>query len=206
MAIGVCALKGQDHKARGALSTPGRRSQGGFCTPTGYDRQPRIRALSPSAGDRTSLLDHAAPHEACDRTPLGYKTLPGSFDPGCSAHPGFAILPFQGTNTDRLAVRSRWCATSEALPRWGPSKPPPICLFQGASPQSPVNLLPMGKRPKTRAERGFRVPRVCTQTRANSQWSGRHSRASSDLVFVSRVPVFRKSAVAGSSWPTRCAA
>ena len=122
MAIGVCALKGQDRKARGALSTPGRRSQVGSCTPTGYDRQPRGRALSPSAGDRTSLLDHAAPREACDRTPLGYKTYLAPSTRGAQRTPGFAILPFQGTNTERYgrapAVR---CATSEALPCRGHS-------------------------------------------------------------------------------------
>src|SRR6516162_1814423 len=105
-----CALKGHDRKALGALSTPGRRSQGGSCTPTGYDRQPRGRALSPPAGDRTSPLEHAAPHEACDRTPLGYKTLPGSSNPGCSAHPGLCDRALSGHKTPVVVAAHLRCA------------------------------------------------------------------------------------------------
>jgi hypothetical protein len=120
MAFDVCALKGQDRKARGALSTPGRRSQGGSCTPTGYDRRRREarRGQGAKCGHRPTAK--ALGYEAGDRTPLGYKTLPGSSDPGCSAHPGLCDLALSGHKHRSPWPRSR-CALSDRMPAGFPT-------------------------------------------------------------------------------------
>jgi hypothetical protein len=106
-AAGLVPQRGTIAQPGVAQRTPGQGSQREFCTPTGYDRQPRCPTRPPTNRRPPSHVGHDARHRPGDRTPLGYKlALP--CDPGCAARPRALRSCPVGAHKAGISLVPRW--------------------------------------------------------------------------------------------------